>query len=272
MKFLKKSFCVVFSVLLCFCSVSCKSSSNVYSNTENYYTKSGELTISPYFAYFNDGKEVKELEEIDPEIAKEGVSDDGAFNIYFALCNNSPYDRKINEIKVNYIKNADNYDIVDACEFTMDNEVYLASGQTKIVPCVFEKDFVKLVAKLDDLSVKASVVYEGCVVNGADPETKADTLTSSVKELKFTSSDGIEGSFSIKNNFLKAKNIGEISFMIYADGDKKITKQPVKMQVDSTVESGEMITLKFAVLPANVNDEIKENKLFDSVEIKITEE
>ncbi|MEE1002854.1 MAG: hypothetical protein U0L17_03845 [Acutalibacteraceae bacterium] len=272
MKFLKKSFCAVFSVLLCFCVVSCKSSNNFYTNTDNYYTEDGELTISPYFAYYNDGKEVKELEEIDPEMAEEGVSDDGAFNIYFALCNNSPYDRKINEIKVDYIKNADDYDIVESSEFTLDNEVYLSSGETKIVPCVFEKDFVKLVAKLDDLSVKASVVYEGCVVNGAEPETKANTLTASVKELKFTSSDGIEGSFIIKNNFSKEKNVGQIAFMLYTDGGEKITKNPVKMQVDSTVEPSETITLKFAVLPANVSDDIKENKLFDSVEIKISEE
>lgn len=272
MKYFKKTLCIIFAVFMCFCVVSCKNSKNIYSNTENYYTKDGELTISPYFAYYNDGKKVEELEEIDPEIAKEGVSDDGAFNIYFALCNNSPYDRKINEIKVKYIKNADNYDIVEPCEFTMDNEVYLPSGETKIIPCSFEKDFVKLVAKLDDLSAQASVVYEGCVVNGAEPETKVNTLTASVKELKFTSSNGIEGSFTIKNSFSKEKNIGKIAFELYTDEGEKITKKAVEMQVDSSVRANENITLKFAVLPSNVNDNIKENKLFNSAEIKISEE
>lgn len=273
MNLLKKSLCVIFAVLMCVTAVSCnKASGNVYSNTEDYYTKDGELTISPYFAYYNDGKEVKELEKIDPEIAEEGVLDDGAFNIYFAVCNLSSYDRKINEIKVNYIRNADNYDIVEACEFTLDNDVYIASGQTKIIPCVFEADFVKMEAKLKDLSSEVSIVYEGCVVEGAEPETIANSLTASVKELKFTSADGIEGSFSIKNNFSAEKNIGKISFMLYTDEGKKITKKPVEMDIDSSIESGEQMTLKFAVLPDNVSDEIKEIKLFNSVEIKITEE
>lgn len=271
MNFFKKAGALIISAVICAVSVSCASSSNVY-NPRDFYTKAGELTISPYFAYYNNGKQVEGLDEIDPEMAEEGPLDDGAFNIYFALSNNSPYDRKITEIMVDFIKNKENYDIVEASEFSMDDETYIGSGQTLIIPCVFEKDFVKLEAKLQSLSAKASVSYEGCVIDGNDPDTIDNSLTASVKELKFTSTDGIEGSFSIKNNFKEKKNIKKISFMLYTDENAAITKDKVEMNINSEIEAGEQITLRFAVLPGNVSDDIKESKLFNSVKIIISEE
>lgn len=271
MKFFRKTACLLLAVIICLSFVSCNSENNVYL-TNDYYTKDGELTISPYFAYYNNGKVVAELEEIDPEMADEGPLDDGSFNIYFMVCNNSPYDRKITEITVDFIRNKDNYDIVEGTEFSMDDETYIASGEKLIIPCVFEADFVNLEAKLKGLSAKATIAYEGCVVNGAEPEKVADSLTSSVKELTFTDADGIEGSFTIQNNFNTDKTIGTVSFMIYTNSGAKITKEPVTMNVDTTLGAGEQITLKYAVLPGNVADSIKETKLFDSVEIKLTEE
>lgn len=271
MKFFKKAIACIFAVLMSFSVVSCEGKSNVYNNLDGYYTEEGEFTLSPCFAYYNDGKQVPGLFELDPEMAKE-VLDDGAFNVYFVASNLSPFDRKITQIKIDYIKNADGYDIVQASVFDMDNEVYIASGESKIIPCVFEKEFVNLIAKLNDISAKATIVYEGCVVNGAKPEEKANSLTASVKELKFTSANGIEGKFSIKNNFAVSKKINKISFMIYTDKGVKITKQPIKMDVDSTIEAGEMMTLRYAVLPSNVNEKITNTKLFDSVKIEFTEE
>lgn len=268
---MKKIICLLVIILNCFFITSCSNSSNVYDNTD-YFTEEGKLTVSVRLAFYNNGKEIPGLAELDPELEIEGVKDDGGLSVYFAACNNSKYDRKLTDIAVNYIRNKDNYDIVEPCEFSFDNEVYIASGQTIFIPCVFEKDFVKLEARLDGIVSETALTYEGCVINGDEPEEKANSITYSIKEAKFTSSDGIEGSFAIKNNFKTDKKINQISFMIYTDEGKTVTKSPVKMDVDATIASGESIVLKYAVIPDNVAEKIKENKLFNSLKIKVTEE
>ena len=60
--------------------------------------------------------------------------------------------------------------------------------------------------------------------------------------------------------------------MIYTDDGKTVTKSPVKMDVDTTIASGESIVLKYAVIPDNVAEKIKEEKLFNKLKIKVTEE
>ena len=55
MNFFKKAGALIISAVICAVSVSCASSSNVY-NPRDFYTKAGELTISPYFAYYNNGQ------------------------------------------------------------------------------------------------------------------------------------------------------------------------------------------------------------------------
>lgn len=268
MKFIKKSLSLLLIVVLCCSFVSCNSNQNFFLD-EDYLTKEDELTISPYFAYYNNGKLPEKLKEIDPEIYKEGAVDDGAFNIYFAVCNNSEFDRKITEIKVKYIKTDDGYEIVEPCEFTLDNETYIESGQTLIIPCSFEKEFVKLEAKLDNIIAKTSVAYESCVLSAKNvPENTNDVLYY-VEELKFTSSNGIEGKFTIDNQTNKVKKFKNISFMLYTDKGEKITKTPVKMDIGCTVDSSSILTLNFAILPDNVSDGIKETKLFDKVQIKV---
>ena len=196
MKIFKKSLMILLCVMLSVCFISCESNNNVFLD-ENYYTKDGELTISPYFAFYNDGKQVKELENIDPELYKAGAQDDGAFNIYFAVCNNKKFDRKINEIRIGFIQTDDGYDIVDPTEFTLDSETYIAAGQTRIIPCVFDMEFVKLEAKLDNIIAQASVVYEGCMLSAKTGPYTPDGVSCYVDEFLFTSTDGIEGKFTI---------------------------------------------------------------------------
>lgn len=273
MKIMKKSFIILLCVLLSIVFVSCEANNNVFLD-ENYYTKDGELTISPYFAYYNNGKTVKELEDIDPEIYKEGVSEDGSLNIYFAVCNNTSFDRKINEIRVGFIQTADEYDIVEPSEFTLDNETYIAAGQSLIIPCVFEKEFVKLEAKLDEIIAQASVVYEGCVLSAKNTsDYKKGKMNYFVDELKFTQANGIEGSFSIVNESDKDEYFGTVEINFYADSkDKKINKIPLVMEINSTVKSTEKITLNYAILADNVNEEIIETKLFDIALIEIIKE
>lgn len=271
MRYIKTALCVLVAVILSVFVSSCNTSSNVYDN-ENYYTKGGELTASPRFAYYNDGTEVAGLEELDKEIYDEGPVDDGSFTIYFAVNNSTPYDRKINSLNIKYIRTKDGYDIVEPSEFSMDSDVYIASGESRIIPCVFEKDFVLMQAKLKNLSSSVSISYEGCVVNGDEPQKQESGFSYSVKEMKFTSTNGIEGSFYIKNNNQRTEKIGKISFMLYTNEGKKITNKPVEMVVDTEIESGDILTLKYAVLPNNVSEDIVNNKVFDAIEIKVTEE
>ncbi len=268
MKLFKKSLSVLLCVLFSLTLISCDTSKNVFLD-EDYFTKDGELTISPYFAYYNDGKLVKELENIDPEIYKEGALDDGAFSIYFAVCNNTDFDRKINEIRIGFIQTDDGYDIVEPSEFSLDSETYIAAGQTLIIPCVFDAQYVKLEAKLDKIVAQASVVYEGCVLSAKQKNLKNNELNYYIDELVFTSSDGIEGSFTIDNQCDEDKTLKDISFMLYTNKGEKITKQPITMNVDATIEAMSVLTLNYAVLPDNVSDDIKKTKLFDTVEIKI---
>ena len=268
MKFIKNTLILLLIVVLCSSFTSCNSNQNYFFD-ENYLTQENALTASPYFAYYNNGKLPQKLKEIDPEIYKEGALDDGAFNIYFAVCNNSEFDRKITEIKVKFITTDDGYEIVEPCEFTLDSETYIAAGQTLIIPCSFEKEFVKLEAKLDNILAQTSLSYEGCVLSAKNvPENTNDVLYY-VEELKFTSSNGIEGKFTIDNQTNKVKKFKNISFMLYTDKGEKITKTLVKMDMSCTVDSSSILTLNFAILPDNVSDDIKETKLFDKVEIKV---
>ena len=154
----------------------------------------------------------------------------------------------------------------------MDSDVYIASGETMLIPCIFEKDFVLMNARLKDLVCETTVSYEGCVVSGKEPLENANGFAYSVAELKFTSTNGIEGSFYIKNNDKFDAALGKISFELYTNDGKKITNSPVEMDVNQTIEEGGVVKLKYAVLPDNVSKEIAESKLFDSVEIKVTEE
>lgn len=271
MKHLRVLFCIIISAVILLSTTACKGSSNVYDN-KNYFTKGGALTASPRFAYYNDGKEVSELEEIDKEIFDEGVKDDGSFTIYFAVSNNTDFDRKITSLKVKKIQTKDGKDIVEPSEFSMDSDVYIASGETMLIPCIFEKDFVLMNARLKDLVCETTVSYEGCVVSGKEPLENANGFAYSVAELKFTSTNGIEGSFYIKNNDKFDAALGKISFELYTNDGKKITNSPVEMDVNQTIEEGGVVKLKYAVLPDNVSKEIAESKLFDSVEIKVTEE
>lgn len=270
MKRIKQLVCVMFAVLISLSITAC-GSNNVYNN-ENYLTKAGALTASPRFAYYNDGKEVPELEEIDKEIYDEGVVNDGSFTIYFAVSNKSEFDRKITSINVQKLTNKSGYEIVKPSEFTMDSDVYIAAGQTMIIPCIFDKEFVLMNVKLDSLASKVSVKYEGCVLKGAEPEKLSSGFSYSVSSLKFTSTNGVEGSFFIRNNDNTTKKLGKISFELQTNDGKKITKAPVEMNVDTEIEAGDVITLKYAVLPGNVSSKVTKTKIFDSVEIKVTEE
>ena len=199
MKFIKNTLILLLIVVLCGGFTSCNSNQNYFFD-ENYLTEENALTASPYFAYYNNGKLPEKLKEIDPEIYKEGALDDGAFNIYFAVCNNSYWDRKLTEIKVKFITTDDGYEIVEPCEFTLDSETYIAAGQTLIIPCSFEKEFVKLEAKLDNILAQTSLAYEGCVLSKKVGYDKKGAVNTYIHELKFTSSNGIEGKFTIFNS------------------------------------------------------------------------
>ena len=271
MKPLKKSVLILLCVLLSTVFVSCDSSNNVFLD-EAYYTKADQLTISPYFAYYNNGKTVKELEKIDPEIYKEGVLDDGSFNIYFAVSNNTAFDRKINEIRIAFIQTEEGYDIVQPTEFSLDNDTYIQAGETRIIPCVFEKEFVELEAKLDKLVAQASVVYEGCVLSAKTHNYRKGFVNYFVDELKFTSSNGVEGSFSIVNETNKDKHFGNVEINLTTNDGVKINKIPLVMDINSTVKSGEKLTLNYAILPDNVNEDFIDTKLFDLVDIEIVKE
>ena len=280
---LKKFLCIVLSLCILATLSSCGKSNNVFYD-EDYSAQENELTVSPYFAYYNNGKEVELLKEIDPEIAKEGVKEDGAFNIYFAVCNNSSFDRKITEISVDFIrvspvendydadKAAQYGDIVVPSIFDMDEETYIASGQTLIIPCTFEKDFVLLEAKLDELYTKATVSYEGCVLQAKTHNYQKHRVNYFVDELKFTSTNGIEGVFSIVNESEKDEYFGTVKINFYTSKGEKINKQPLTMEINSTVKSTEKLTLRYAIFPDNVEEKIAENKLFDLVDIEIIKE
>ena len=270
MKFVKSLVLVLLALSLCVCFVSCNSSKNFFYD-ENYLTKEGAITASPYFAYYNDGKLPEKLEEIDPEIYAEGPLDDGAFNIYFAVSNNTKFDKKITEIKVNYIRNLNDYEMVEPCEFTLDNETYIAAGQTLIIPCTFEKEFVLVEAKLEDIYAQTSVVYEGCMLSAKETDYKKGAVNFYVDELTFTSSSGIEGKFTIFNSTTTDKYFGNVKINLFNDKDQKINAQPLSMNIDSTVKVGEKLTLRYAVMPDNVTEKANE-RLFDYVYIEVTED
>lgn len=262
----KRIICIFTAVLMSLFTVSCNGSSNIYNN-ENYYTEDGRITVSARFAYYNNGKKIEELKDFDSERYKESPVNDGSFTVYFAVSNQTDYDKKITDINVEYIRNSKNYDIVEPADFSMDEDFYLKSGETQFIECNFEKDFVKMVATLDTLTTKSSVSYEGCVVNGADPEDNGG-ISYSVKEAKFTSTNGLNGSFCIKNFSEKTVSLGSISFMLYTDKGIAVTKKPVKMNLDLKLNPSESSTYKFGVTADNINKDIKENKLFNTIVIK----
>lgn len=262
----KKIICVLTAVLMSVVTVSCNGSTNVYDN-EDFYTEDGRITVSARFAYYNNGKKIEELKDFDSERYKEAPTDDGSFTIYFAVSNNTDYDKKITDINVEYIKNSKEYNIVEPADFSMDEDFYLVAGETQFIECNFEKAFVKMVATLDTLTTKASISYEGCVVNGAEPEDNGG-ISYSVKEAKFTSTNGLNGSFCIKNFSKNAVDIGELSFMLYTDKGIAVTKNPIKMTLDLTLNPSESSTYNFGVLADNINDDIKESKLFNTIVLK----
>ncbi|MBQ4155588.1 MAG: hypothetical protein IJD90_02145 [Clostridia bacterium] len=246
MKFIKNSLILLLIVVLCGGFTSCNSNQNFFLD-EDYLTKEDELTISPYFAYYNNGKLPEKLKEIDPEIYKEGALDDGAFNIYFAVCNNSDWDRKLTEIKVKFITTKDGYEIVEPCEFTLDNETYIAAGQTLIIPCSFEKEFVKLEAKLDNILAKTSLSYEGCVLSEKGAYWSPDAMDIFVNEFKFTDTNAVEGKFTIFNGTGAADYFGTVKINLFTDKGEKVNKEPLIMEIDSTIKGGEELTLRYAI-------------------------
>ncbi len=271
MKLIKNTLIFLLIVVLCGGFTSCNSNKNFFFD-ENYLTEENALTVSPYFAYYNNGKLPQKLEEIDPEIYKEGALDDGAFNIYFAVSNNSLFDRKLTEIKVKFITTDDGHEIVEPCEFTLDNETYIAAGQTLIIPCTFEEEFVKLEAKLDNIIAQTSLAYESCVLSAKyAADYKKRMMNYFVDELKFTPTNGIEGSFSIINESKNDEYFGTVKINLFTDKGEKINKEPLTMTIDSTVKKTESLTLRYAILPDNITEEANK-RLFNYALIEITKE
>lgn len=262
----KKIFCVLTAVLFSTVLVSCNGSSNVYDN-ENYYTEDGKITVSARLAYYNNGKKIEELKDFDNERYKEAAVNDGSFSVYFAVSNKTEYDKKITDINVEYVRNSKNYDIVAPADFSMDEDFYLAAGETQFIECNFEKDFVKMTATLDKLTTKTSISYEGCVINGADPEDNGG-ISYSVKEAKFTSTNGLNGAFCIKNFSDKPIKIDSVAFSLYTDGGEKITKKKVSMTLDLTLNPDENSTYNFGITADNINNDVKDDKLFNTIIMK----
>ena len=161
--------------------------------------------------------------------------------------------------------------MVEPCEFTLDSETYIAAGQTLIIPCTFEKEFVLVEAKLDDIYAQTSVVYEGCMLSAKETDYKKGAVNFYVDELTFTSSSGIEGKFTIFNSTTTDKYFGNVKINLTTSKGEKVNKKPLEMNIDSTVKSGEKLTLRYAIMPDNVTDEANE-KLFDLVDIEIIKE
>ena len=123
-------------------------------------------------------------------------------------------------------------------------------------------------ATLDELKTKTSVSYEGCVVNGKEPENNGK-IAYSIKEAKFTVSSGLEGKFYIKNFTKKSQKIGKIKFMLYTDKNMPITKKAIEIAVDDTIKSGKTKTLSYGILQNNIEDDIKTKRLFDNIIMKV---
>ena len=265
---IKKLICFIMSVLFALYFVSCDTTASNYYDNEDFYTKQGEITVSARFAYYNNGQKYEALKNIDKEKYKEKTTDDGSFTIYFAVSNLSKYDKKITEIGVEYIRNSKNHDIVKETTFDLDSDFYVAAGETRLAECNFEKSFVKMTATLDELKTKTTVSYEGCVINGKEPENNGG-IGYSVKEAKFTVSSGLEGSFYIKNFTKTNQKIGKIRFMLYTDKNIPITKKAIEISVDDTIGAGKVKAYNYGVLQNNIDSDIKNDKLFNSIIMKV---
>lgn len=264
----KKLVCLVLSICFLICLASCEKSGSNYYDNEDFYTKQGEITVSARFAYYNNGSKYEALKKIDEQRYNEKPVNDGSFTVYFAITNLTKYDKKITSIGVDYIVNLNDYDIVKKSTFDLDSSFYVASGETRLAECNFEKSFVKTTATLDELKTKTSVSYEGCVVNGKEPENNGN-IGYSISSAKFTASSGLEGEFYIKNFTKKAQKIGKISFMLYTNKNMPITKKPIKISVDDTIEAGKVKAYSYGILQNNIEDDIKNNRLFDSIIMKV---
>lgn len=260
---------MLFAVCICFSCVSCNSG-NVYNNPD-YYWEEGKLIAAPRFAYYNNGDEVKGLKELDAQMAAEGVKNDGSFVIYFAVTNKTGFDKKITSISINSIVDSSGNTVVKPDEVEINDDVYLANGQTINIPCSFSKDRVEREIRLSDgeFNTTTDVIAESCVVNGPEPAKADSGLTGSVAKAVFTEADGIEGIIKIRNNNKTDINLNTISFTLLTDKGVKVTNEPVSMNVDTTLGADEVISLDYAVIPKNVNEKVTENKDFNTINIKL---
>ena len=262
-KTIKSIFCILFCVSILFTAVGCDTEQK-----DPAYNKAGEVNIYPYFAYYCDGSTVEGLEDIDPEKENDPVSDDGSFVVYFEVSNNTEFDKKITRIDVEYIQDGYGVNLVEANVFHMIDDIYIGAGEKRIVECEYEKELVLEIVKIDELYSKATVSYEGCIIDGKDPEKSDEDYTLAIESLKFTKTNGIEGSLKIRNNTKFEKMISGIKFSLKTNTSVMLTNDPIEIELyDLTIESGGVETVNFAVLPKDTTQKIKSDKIFDTIEI-----
>ncbi len=262
-KKIKSFFCLLLCATVLFTAVGCDTKQK-----DPAYNKAGEVNIYPYFAYYCDGSKVEGLEDIDPEKTDETVANDGSLVVYFEISNNTKFDKKITQIDVEYIQDGYGVNLVEGNVFYMTSDIYLGAGEKRIIECEYEKELVLEIVQIDELYSKATVSYEGCVIDGKDPEKTDKDYSLAIESLKFTKTNGVEGSIKVRNNTDFDKRLSGISFSLKTNTDIVITNEPIVIELDNfVVKLGETQELKFAVLPNNTTEKIKSDKIFDTIEI-----